>query len=243
MSITPEQLAWLNFVKVSSLPLRRITANGMPDSVASGCIVSYRGRKFVLSVSHATGNGDSWTAEVRHVPGRGTELYRFGNINFLREYDITDGFGQDVDFSYSQVPTDFRAWFQVLDQSGAVLSEEPRAEFDFERLEPDPNQIFAFAGQIHTRILSEDLLASEMVVYPGLRYERTDGGYHVFRLPVPHPGHDAFKGCSGAPILDMERRVVGLVCSGSIADNTISCVSLAHYGAALDAHILLGAEA
>src|SRR3546814_16654161 len=55
-----------------------------------------------------------------------------------------------------------------------------------------------------------------MVVYPGLRYERTEGGYHVFQLPVQHPGHDALQGCSGAPILDMERRVVGLVCSGSI---------------------------
>src|SRR3546814_1604224 len=78
MAITPEQLAWLNFVKVSSLPLRRIAANGMPDSVASGCIVNYRGRKFVLSVSHATGNGDNWAAELKHVQGRGTELYRFG---------------------------------------------------------------------------------------------------------------------------------------------------------------------
>src|SRR3546814_13657673 len=83
MAITPEQLAWLNFVKVSSLPLRRIAANGMPDSVASGCIVNYRGRKFVLSVSHATCNGDTWAAALTHVQGRGTELYRFGNINFI----------------------------------------------------------------------------------------------------------------------------------------------------------------
>src|SRR3546814_7016731 len=90
MAITPEQLAWLNFVKVSSLPLRRIAANGMPDSVASGCIVNYRGRKFVLSVSHATGNGDNWAAELKHVQGRGTELYRFGNINFLSEHNIVD---------------------------------------------------------------------------------------------------------------------------------------------------------
>ena len=243
MSITPEQLAWLNFVKISSLPLRRISANDMPDSVASGCIFNYRGRKFVLSVSHATGNGDNWAAELRHVPGRGTELHRFGNINFLVEHNIVDGTEEEVDFSYSQVPTDFGAWFQVLEPSGAIQHEEPRAEFDFAPHEPDPDQNFAFAGQVRTQILSDDLLASEMVVYPGLRYERTDGGYHVFRLPVQHPGHDAFSGCSGAPILDMERRVVGLVCSGSIPDNTITCVSLARYGVALDAHILVGADA
>src|SRR3546814_4226900 len=130
--------------------------------------------------------------------------------------------------SCSQVPADLGAWFQVLDPAGVVQHEEQRAEFDFARYEPDPHQTFAFAGQARTQILSSDLLASEMVVYPGLRYERTEGGYHVFQLPVQHPGHDAFQGCSGAPILDMERRVVGLVCSGSIPDNTISCRSEEH---------------
>src|SRR3546814_17812320 len=98
----------------------------MPDSVASGCIVNYRGRKFVLSVSHATGNGDNWAAELKHVQGRGTELYRFGNINFLTEHNIVDGTGEDVDFSYSQVPAAFGAWFQVLDPSGFVQRSEER---------------------------------------------------------------------------------------------------------------------
>src|SRR3546814_8784894 len=112
----------------------------MPDSVASGCIVNFRGLKFVLSVSHATGNCDNWAAELKHVQGRGTELYRVGNINFLTEHNIVDGTGEDVDFSYSQVPADFGAWFQVLDPSGVVQHEEPRAEFDFARYEPDPHQ-------------------------------------------------------------------------------------------------------
>src|SRR3546814_17537758 len=104
----------------------------MPDSVASGCIVSYRGRKFVLSVSHATGSGDTWAAELKHVQGRGTELYRFGNINFLTEHNIVDGTGADVDFSYSQVPAESGAWFQLLDPSGMVPHEEQSAEFKFD---------------------------------------------------------------------------------------------------------------
>src|SRR3546814_10339617 len=85
-----------------------------------------------------------------------SDLYRFGNINFLTEHNIVDGTGEDVDFSYSQVPADFGAWFQVLDPSGVVQHEEPRAEFDFARYEPDPHQTFAFAGQVRTQILSSD---------------------------------------------------------------------------------------
>jgi hypothetical protein len=240
MTLTPEQLAWLNHVKVCSVPLRRIAASGLPDNVASGCIVNYKGCKFVLSVSHATGNGDNWAAEVRHDRERGTELYRFGTTNFLREFNISTGEHTEVDFSYSEVEQDFESWFQVLDMSGAVLYEERRVEFDFARHTPDPEETYAFSGQIGTEIHAPELLVSEMTVYPGLRYERTDGGYHIFRLPVAHPGHEAFKGCSGAPILDTQNRVVGLVCSGSIPDNTITAVSLARYGAALDAHILSG---
>lgn len=241
MSVTREQLDWLNFVKTTSLPLRRIAASGLPDSVASGCIVNYRGRKFVLSVSHATGCGDNWAAEMRHDTGVGTLLHRFGITYFLTEVDITTNTQIEVDFSYSEVPLDFESWFQDLDKSGAVLSEERRVEFDFARHEPAVEEMYAFAGQVQTEVHSPDLLVSTMSVYPGLRYERTDNGYHIFRLPRPHPGHEAFRGCSGAPIVDSQRRVVGLVCSGDIEENTISAMSLARYGAALDAHILSGA--
>jgi len=212
--------------------------------VASGCIVNYQGRKFVLSVAHATGEGENWAAEMRHEKGKGTLLHRFGVTNFVAEYNFTTNTQEDVDFSYSEVQLDFESWFQVLDPSGAIQSEERRAEFDFARHEPNQDETYAFAGQVQTEIHAEhQLLVSEMVVYPGLRYERTEGGYHVFRLPVPHPGHEAFQGCSGAPVLDTQGRIVGLVCSGDIGANTITAVSLARYGAAVDAHILSGVVA
>lgn len=185
MSATPEQLVWLNFVKISSLPLRRITSSGLPDNVASGCIMNYQGRKFVLSVSHATGKGGNWAAEMKHEKGKGTLLYRFGATYFLAEHNIATNTQEEVDFSYSEVQPDFESWFQDLDMSGEVLSQERRAEFDFVRHEPSQREVYAFAGQVQTEIHSPKLLVSEMVVYPGLLYERTDGGYHIFCLPVP----------------------------------------------------------
>lgn len=238
MSVTPEQMAWLNFVKTTSLPLRRLNSSNIPDSVASGCIVTFEGRKFVLSVAHATGKGDKWAAELRHDTGKGTFVYTFGATYFLEEHDLLTGKKTDVDFSYSEVDSKFEAWFQILDRTGVILSEERRPEFAYARHEPTLDETYAFAGQVRTQIQSSNELVSEMVVYPGLRFQRTENGKHIFRLPVAHPGHDAFRGCSGAPILDTQRRVVALVSSGSMKDDTITGVSLAKYGGALAAHVL-----
>jgi hypothetical protein len=74
----------------------------------------------------------------------------------------------------------------------------------------------------------------EMNVYPGLRFIRTEGEFHIFKLPVSHPGHDHFKGCSGAPIVDMNKQVVALVCDGDPATNTIRSVSTSRYKFAID---------
>ena len=48
-----------------------------------------------------------------------------------------------------------------------------------------------------------------------MRYLESDGDYHLFELDHDHPGHQEYKGCSGAPILDNEGNLVALVASGA----------------------------
>jgi hypothetical protein len=55
---------------------------------------------------------------------------------------------------------------------------------------------------------------------------------------MEYPGHEYFKGCSGAPILDSDGKLVALVCMGVPAVNSIYGVSVKRYKAALD--ILVG---
>lgn len=237
MYISEEQRSWLNFLQVASVPLRRIAANGMPDSVASGCVVNHRGKKFVLSVSHATGHGDGWAAEVKYDCENGTLLYKFGVTNYLAQATLNSDQVEEVDFSYAEVPADFESWFQIVEPNGSILSQTKRAEFNYTRHEPDVDATYGFSGQVRTSIQGSNQLVSEMVVYPGLRFQHSKNGYHTFKLPVRHPGHDAFKGCSGAPIIDTNGRVVALVCSGDMSDDTITGVSLAKFGVALDVHV------
>ena len=75
-------------------------------------------------------------------------------------------------------------------------------------------------------------------VYEGLSYLRSEDDYHVFELPMSHPGHEFFKGASGAPVIDDLGQVVALVCAGCIDTDEIWAISLARFRTVLD--ILVG---
>jgi len=77
----------------------------------------------------------------------------------------------------------------------------------------------------------------------GLTFERSEGDFFVFKLPFPHPGHDSFHGCSGAPIIDSEARVIALLCGGNTQENTVYGISLKKMKAILDIETRRFAEA
>ena len=79
---------------------------------------------------------------------------------------------------------------------------------------------------------------SQLKRYDGLIYLRTEEDRHFFKLPIEHPGHLEFKGCSGAPILNSAGMPVALVCGGDTERNEIYGVSLSHYRSVVD--ILVG---
>jgi len=67
-----------------------------------------------------------------------------------------------------------------------------------------------------------------------MTFQRAEGDFYFFKLPSPHPGHESFKGCSGAPIVDSEARVVALVCGGDPATNEIHGIALKKNEAVLE---------
>jgi hypothetical protein len=145
---------------------------------------------------------------------------------------------EELDFSFTEVPADFFSMMQERDSTGAILNERLRHEFvtSLEDL-PVKDEVYAFTARVHPAKLGKKTDMSASTVYPGLKFRRTDGHYHVFELPVEHPGHETFKGCSGAPIVDRKRRIVALVCSGDMNSNTITGVSVHHIAHAIHAHI------
>ncbi len=57
-------------------------------------------------------------------------------------------------------------------------------------------------------------------------------------MPSAHPGHEYFRGCSGAPVISSKNELIGLVCHGLPNSDKIYAISLPKMNAILDAHIM-----
>ena len=244
MIVSEQTMQWLHFVSLTSIPLYKLDENELPCSLASGCLANIGGRKLILSVSHATGKGH-WVAEMRFDPEQQkTLVHHFGDVWSVVHLDQNTSMSEQLDFSFTEVPPDFFSVMQDRNPTGKVIAERPRHEFETTLQDlPDASEIYAFTGRVRPAKLDETTFWSEPTVYPGLKYLHTDGHYHVFKLPVPHPGHEAFNGCSGAPIVDRNGIVVALVCSGDIATATIAAVSMQRIASAIQRYLTSGANA
>lgn len=236
-------MQWLNFVSLTSIPLYKLDENELPCGIASGCLANIGGRKLILSVSHATGKGH-WVAEMCFDPEQQRiAVHHFGDVWSVAHLDQNTSMPEKLDFSFTEVPTDFYSVMQVRNSTGKIIAEQPRHEFETTlQNPPDATEVYAFSGLVRTVKLDETTFWSEPTVYPGLKYLHTDGHYHVFKLPVPHPGHEAFKGCSGAPIVDRNGVVVALVCSGEMSAATITGVSMQQITGAIQTYLAGGSN-
>lgn len=233
-----EEKLWL-----SSVPLVSVNPNGRPTGMASGCLIDYSGRRILLSVSHATGNGGIWAIQQQYVPGKGAELYRMGGMNFLKRATMDHPAFEDIDFSYAEVPPSTFAKRQKINPITEEIEFEEYITVHQLSLDSVPmvNSSYGFSGLVKSSLEhhADNLcLVSELRVYSGLSYLRTDGNYHYFKLPFKHPGHEHFKGCSGSPILSESGEIVALLCGGNEETSEVWGISLKAYKLPID--ILIG---
>jgi len=226
---------------LSSVPLREIDPNNQPIRMGSGCLIDHGGKRILLTAAHVTKNQGRWCIELGYQPGQATSLHSLGPMNFLMKI-VLGGSIHDVDFSYVEVPRDLQPLRQEIIDADTVGEEIPITvhQLDFS-IKPSATRKYGFCGTVMHALekhSGKTFLTAELRSYEGLTYLRDEADYHVFKLPMSHPGHEHFQGTSGAPVLDDQRRVVALVCSGCVSRDEIYAVSIARYRTALD--ILVG---
>lgn len=162
-------------------------------------------------------------------------------MNFLLGWTPGKGELKEIDFSYVTVPNELQPYYQEIEAPGKVLFEMPATihAITFNG-SPDKNFTYSFCGNVLPQLEKHPgvtLFACERRIYSGLSYDRSEGEFHVFKLPISHPGHEHFQGCSGAPVLDQIGDVVGLVCHGDKETDEIWAISVQKYRAALNTQL------
>lgn len=230
-------------LQLSSVPLVQLNEQRQPTGSASGCLIDYAGKRVLLTVSHATGNQGNWAIHLRYVPGKGAETYSLGPMHFLAKGSLYKPKLDVIDFSYVEVPSTVCSYRQEIERPSNVVRSETPITIHSSSLKDIPrcSEKFGFCGIVMPTLekhFDKVYFGGEMPVYSGLSFLRTEDDYHVFSLPFPHPGHEYFKGCSGAPILSSSGSLVALVSGGCEKTNEVRGISVGAYKIPID--ILVG---
>lgn len=228
MRITSSQgHEWRHWVLVTSIPLVRLGESSQVVSLGSGTMIDYAGCRFVIAAEHVVArDSNSWAIVVQQDGSGRLEFYRPNAFTYVAELRKAASTLRFLDLCAAQVSPDLETWYEYRTPRG-LFEKRPHHVFNSESIaNPDRNQIYGFSGQVRTERHGLNAFASDMVVYPGLTYFHSEDEIHHFKLPVAHPGHDAFQGCSGSPIVDFNQRIVALVVGGDLANNTIKGVAI-----------------
>jgi|CXWL01.1.fsa_nt_gi hypothetical protein len=228
MHITPAQGSdWRQWLLVTSIPLVHLDDTGKVVGLGSGTLIDHEGRRYIVAAEHVVKRESAgWAIVVQQDADGRMEYYKPNAFIYLGEFRRSTAAFRIMDLCAAQVPADLETWYEYRTPRG-LFDKRPHHVFDSRTMAaPEADQIYGFSGQVRTEQHGAQTFASEMVVYPGLSYASTEQEEHHFVLPVPHPGHEAFHGCSGSPVVDFSRRLVATLVGGSTAANTVRGVAI-----------------
>ena len=212
--------------------------SNVPISSGSGMVARIDGIRYVLTVAHNAKNCDRFGVHVDHnLSAGGSFMYATNSsakVNLVKLDKTGECSINEIDFTWFTIPNDcIPKRTSVMPIDGEERIEN--TEFDLSNgvLPMSCSDDYSFAGVIKSKPLRltdtpYSLIKGELTIHRGFRYERSVNEYHVFKIPYdPFPSHDAFKGCSGSPILDSNGNPVALVV-GSCPDMPFYGVGLQH---------------
>ena len=145
-----------------------------------------------------------WAVEMEYEEGLGAKLYAIGVMSFLGVVDVSEGAAEPFDLAYAEVLGDLQPYWQPRDEQAQIVNTLPRVIFQPDlHYQPGGRKLYGFAGgvkQTEEHHFGKLWHGTELVCYPTLKYAGEDERFYFFKLPFAHPGHEFFKGTSGAPI-------------------------------------------
>ncbi|MCC9063719.1 hypothetical protein [Flavobacterium piscisymbiosum] len=232
MELQPEQVgSALDVIVKASIPLIVVSPGDLePEGFGSGCIVRHRERLFLLSVAHVTDyEGKSTCIITNQLPkdGKGV-IYSVGAMCFFDEYklakdqileeiqsldDLLQNFNETLDVTFCEIKEPIELIQPETDFIYHKIEKGRKIIFDFDAIDnPDKSKVYGFSGYIRQEI-NPGKIESQITLKIGLTFHKTKGRFHMFLADKIIRDADDYRGCSGAPIVDEEGKLVALAAS------------------------------
>jgi hypothetical protein len=223
------------FLRLRTIPLRQ-AGQGISPYHGAGCMAIIKGKKCFLTVHHLfrekhakTNKKIPWAIEVVYSPKHKETLqYELGNTQWESPLRSGKSKFDYYDFATEILPDDFKPTWTHFDKSnGNLIFTKDRLPVSLQYKLPSKRDIFGFAGHSNFEGDGNVLIPNNDVLESNMRFVQKKGHFYIFNLANKHKGHEYYKGCSGAPIMDSAGEVYALVAGGNIRKNQIYGISLA----------------
>lgn len=221
----------MNLAAMASVPLVMMAPGVLkPEGFGSGCMVSYKGRFFFLSVAHVTDlEGLATYIQTNQPPQDGkSPAYGVGAMRYYDIYKVPSGVFEQGIKEFEELLTDFE---ETLDVTFCEISQpievvQPEWDFGAYKVDkgykvvlnldtagnPEKGKLYSFSGWIK-QDFKNNILHHQPTVKLGLQFRGKRGRLYYFTVPKIITDAEDYQGCSGAPILDEEGKLVALACS------------------------------
>jgi hypothetical protein len=198
-----------------------------PEGFGSGCIIEYLDRKFFVSVSHVTDIDDLVTFLETNQPdrdGKGPILKPVTGICYFDQLQVTEGMsmqdfdsmlekGKRLDICFAEIKDDVELLQPEMDFGTFKVPQSFKLHIDMEdAIVPSKEERFGFYGTIRHKYYGPGLKKTTAFKH-SLTYHDTKGHFYRFLAPKAIIEKEDYQGCSGAPILDSQGRIVALASS------------------------------
>lgn len=196
------------------------------EGFGTGCIVKYLGHTLLLSVSHVTNNDGLTTFLETNLPPENntTPLKPIGGLIWYDIFKVTDGMdltefediienkSERIDVTFAKLTEQFELKQPAMDFKYFQIDAGDKMMLDLDcATVPDKEKTYSFYGKVRPKYEGIYLKMTPTLKH-GLKFHRTNGYFHMFLAPEIINDKEDYRGCSGAPMLDSEGRIVALAC-------------------------------
>jgi len=219
--IYPEQLMVMSSIQI----LIADKNDPKPVGFGSGCIIKHRERFFLLSERHVTEVRELTTFLETNLPPdeRGTPIQPIGGLCYfdtfkvedttdIREFEDLLQNGKPLDITFAEIKQHVDLLQPEMDFGAFKVNAGHKIILDTAYIaQPDKQKTYGFFGRTK-QDYDGIYLKSENTLKHNLKYSSTLKHFHVFVAPELITDEKDYQGCSGAPILDSEGKLLGLAC-------------------------------